>query len=85
MKSYTVIYRTTYYPQNNASDIESFILQHIRDRIKITDLPEHNYRNIFLLSYRIWKLELARYSPSAMNSKNTYFLITYFLLRSLPN
>ena len=50
MKSYTVIYRTTYYPQNNASYIESFILQHIRDRIKITDLPEHNYRNIFLLS-----------------------------------
>jgi len=40
MKSYTVIYRTTYYPQNNASDIESFILQHIRDRIKITDLPK---------------------------------------------
>lgn len=58
MKSYTVIYRTTYYPQNNASDIESFILQHIRDRIKITDLPKYNYRNIFLLSYRIWKLEL---------------------------
>ena len=55
MKSYTVMYRTTYYPQNNVSYIESFILQHIRDRIKITDLPEHNYRNIFLLSYRIWK------------------------------
>ena len=70
MKSYTVIYRTTYYPQNNASDIESFILQHIRDRIKITDLPEHNYRNIFLLSYRICKLEL---DPTPYKEKKSFY------------